>query len=106
MVPAQKVFQLGEEKPLGKDWQAVWQHLDMRRYAQVAPFKLQPVVILLDPASAAGGFTRAWTRLDAGIAVHQGYAFQWFSLAVALGAIYLLLGFRRASAGPGSGDER
>lgn len=58
-------------------------------------FPVQPVVILLDPRSPAGGFTRDWTRLDAGIAVHRGYAFQWFMLAATLLALYLFFGFRR-----------
>jgi surfeit locus 1 family protein len=54
-------------------------------------FPLQPIVILLDPDSSNGGFVRQWARLDAGIATHQGYAFQWFSLAAALAAIYILV---------------
>lgn len=95
-VPMKKVFMLAEPEPIGDDWQTVWQHLDMKRYSQAVPFPVQPAVILLDPASPAGGFTREWSRLDAGIAVHQGYAFQWFTLAVALLAIYFLLSRRNA----------
>ena len=95
-VPMEKVFMLAEPEPIGGDWQPVWQHLDMKRYSQAVPFPVQPVVVLLDSASPAGGFTREWSRLDTGIAVHQGYAFQWFTLAAALLAIYLLLSRRGA----------
>jgi len=96
-MPAEKVFMLAEPKPItSSSWQTVWQHLDMKRYAQAAPFPVQPVVILLDPESPAGGFTREWSRLDVGIAVHQGYAFQWFMLAAALLALYFFLGRRAA----------
>ncbi len=95
-VPATHFFRLAEEAPMSDDGQTVWQHLDLKRYAASVPFPLQPVVILLDSASPAGGFTREWRRLDTGIVVHQGYAFQWFALAAALLMIYLLLGRRAA----------
>ena len=79
-VPHEAGFRLGEtESPT----QPVWQHLDIERYARRLGAPLQPIVILLDARSDAGGFVREWTRLDAGIAVHQGYAFQWFALAAA-----------------------
>jgi surfeit locus 1 family protein len=93
-VPREKVFSLAEAAPLSGNWQTVWQHIDMRRYAEAAPFPVQPVVILLDADSPAGGLVRDWARLDAGIAVHKGYAFQWFTLAAALLAIYLFFNFR------------
>jgi surfeit locus 1 family protein len=72
--------------------------MEMTRYAAAVPFPVQPVVVLLDPDSA-GGFTRDWSRLDAGISVHQGYAFQWFMLAAALASIYLFMSLRRRGAG-------
>lgn len=87
-------FHLGGARPPGAGWQPVWQYMDSAEYARHAPFALQPVVILLDPASPAGGFTRHWARLDTGINTHRGYAFTWFSLAVALAAIYILVNFR------------
>jgi surfeit locus 1 family protein len=93
-VPAEQVFTLGPPEGSQSDWPPVWQHLDMSRYASLAPFAVQPVVVLLDPASPAGGLLREWSRLDAGIAVHQGYAFQWFTLAAALVGIYVYFGLR------------
>lgn len=93
-VPLAGGFHLGAARPPGAGWQPVWQYLDSAEYARQAPFALQPVVILLDPASPAGGFVRHWARLDAGIDTHRGYAFTWFSLAVALAAIYILVNTR------------
>lgn len=87
-------FRLGSARPAGSGWQPVWQYLDSAEYARHTPFLMQPAVILLDPASPAGGFVRQWARLDAGIHTHQGYAFTWFALAVALAAIYLLVNTR------------
>lgn len=95
IVPQTGGFHLGSARPPGNDWQPLWQYLDLPEYAQQAPFPLQPVVILLDPQSKAGGFARNWARLDTGIATHHGYAFTWFSLAVALAAIYILVNTRK-----------
>jgi surfeit locus 1 family protein len=95
-VPAEKYFTLAKPQP---GWQRVWQNMEMMRYTAAVPFPVQPVVVLLDPDSTAGGFTRDWSRLDAGISVHQGYAFQWFMLAAALASIYLFMSLRRRGAG-------
>jgi len=97
-VPAEKNFMLAKPEPFDRGWQLVWQNMDMARYRAAVPFPVQPVVVLLDPESSAGGFTRDWSRLDAGIAVHQGYAFQWFMLAVGLVVIYFFMSLRRDGA--------
>jgi surfeit locus 1 family protein len=94
-VPAERRFQLGTPPPIGRRWPTVWEYMDMARYAHAAPFPIQPVVVLLDPASAAGGYEREWARLDAGIAMHKGYAFQWFSFAVVLLTIYLFVNLKK-----------
>lgn len=83
-------FGLGEPSPLVADRPAVWQHLDIARYAAATRHALHPVVILLD-AQSGEGFVREWARLDTGIAVHQGYAFQWFMLAAAVLVLYVVL---------------
>jgi surfeit locus 1 family protein len=103
-VPAENVFTLGQPEPIGGRWRKVWQNLDMKHYQASVPFPVQPVVVLLDPKSPAGGFTREWARLDAGIAVHEGYAFQWFMMAAGLVVIYLFMGHRRARAAPPEED--
>ena len=95
-VPTEHTFMLSEPEPLTAGWQPLWQQLDLKRFADYVPYRIQPVVILLAPESDAGGFTREWARLDAGIAIHQGYAFQWFALAAALVMIYIVVGLRGA----------
>lgn len=95
-VPTERVFTLGELGPVQKSQPTLWPYLDLERYRKTVPFPVQPIIILLDPASDAGGFTREWNRLEAGIAVHQGYAFQWFALAAGMLVIYILLS-RRAN---------
>lgn len=99
--PSDKPFRLGAEAELRSDGQTLWQHMDLTRFAAGVRYPVQPVLVLLDPDSVAGGFTREWSRLDAGIAVHHGYAFQWFMLAATLLVIYLFLGWRRRDAPAG-----
>jgi surfeit locus 1 family protein len=94
-VPSENFFTLAKPDSLNRAWQLVWQHMDMKRYAATVPFPIQPVVVLLDPGSRASGFAREWNRLDTGIAVHQGYAFQWFMLAGATLVIYFFMSLRR-----------
>ncbi|HEX7043153.1 MAG TPA: SURF1 family protein [Burkholderiales bacterium] len=83
-------FLLGELDPLTRTPPTVWQQIDLERYAAQVDWPLQPIVILLDPASP-GGYVREWARLDAGIAVHWGYAFQWFALAATAVVVYGVL---------------
>jgi surfeit locus 1 family protein len=97
-LPSEKFFTLGNPEKTSQHWQTVWQNLDMHRYTTAVPYPVQPVIVLLDPESTAGGFIREWGRLDAGIAVHQGYAFQWFMLAATLLVIYLFSGLRAGRA--------
>jgi surfeit locus 1 family protein len=100
IVPAANRFTFGVPAPApGTNWEPVWPHLDIGRFSGFVNYPVQPIVILLDPSSDAGGYEREWARLDAGIKTHQSYAFQWFSLAVALVAVYLLTNVRKEDAG-------
>jgi surfeit locus 1 family protein len=92
IIPSDKAFTLGNAAPV-PGWQPVWPRLDMKRYAASVPFAVQPGVVLLDN-NAAGGYAREWSRLDAGINLHYGYAFQWFALATLAAVIAVLLGRR------------
>lgn len=92
-IPLERKYSLGMPTP-GPSWETVWPYMDMARYRAAVAQPLQPVVILLDPHSD-GGYVRQWARLDAGIATHQGYAFQWFALALALLTLYVFVNIRR-----------
>lgn len=95
VLPARPGLVLGELEPVSARRPAVWQYVDLGRYARSVPFPVQSVVLLLDPTSPAGGYERDWGRLDTGISIHLGYAFQWFSLAGALIVLYVVVNFRR-----------
>jgi len=97
-IPNKKIFTL-EDKNVSnqeiKNWQLVWQHLDMVQYQKVVPLKLLPVIIKLDAQSQAGGFVRNWQMPTERIATHLGYAYQWFGFAIAAMAIYLYMSIKR-----------
>ncbi len=95
MVPAERVFTLGDPAPASGAWEPLWQNMDIPRFKASVGYPLQPVVVLLDPNSPAGGFVREWSRLDAGIATHKAYAFQWFALAIALLTLYIVVNTRK-----------
>lgn len=96
-VPHAKVFRLAPAAKIKSGWQRVWQHMDMKRFAQAVNYPVQPIVVLLDSSSQAEGFVRQWKRLDTRITMHQGYAFQWFAMAFVLTGIYAFYTLRRFS---------
>jgi len=82
----------------------VWQQLDLARYTNAVGWPMQPIVVLLDP-QGPGGYLREWSRLDVGVAVHQGYAFQWFALAAAVIVLYGVLMVRAIRRVPWSSER-
>lgn len=101
-LPPDRFYSLEQPSELknGGAWQPVWQNLDMQRYRQAVDFEVLPLVIRLDEDSAAGGFLREWPRPDERIAMHVGYAWQWFGFATASLMIWLVTAFRKQT------DER
>lgn len=83
-------FTLGQLDPLSRTHVTVWQELDLARYAKKVDWPLQPILVLLDSQSP-GGYVREWARLDTGVAMHEGYAFQWFMLAGTTLVVYVVL---------------
>lgn len=87
-VPSSSYFTLQNEQEKAV-WNPVWQHLDITRLKRFVDFPLQPIVILLDEDSDAGGFLRKWPDFkDSWVERHNGYAFQWFALAATLLYLY------------------
>lgn len=96
-IPVKGGFQLGELPTITSPWQIVWPRLDIDHFQKLTGLQVQPAAILLEASSKAGGLIRNWKRLDAGIAVHHGYAFQWFSLALVLLVMFLFVSFKKKS---------
>ena len=93
--PLDKVFTLETEQALNADWQPLWQHIDLKRYQSLVPFEIKPYMVRLATESEAGGFVRDWPAPKNRIAVHLGYAYQWFGFALTLFVIYIVLNVKK-----------
>ena len=72
----------------------VWENLHLDRYRKVTGLTLQPLVVLQEN-NVKDGLLREWTRPDSGASRNLGYAFQWFSMALAILILYLVLNVKR-----------
>ncbi len=104
-LPANPAIKLGQMQP--DHWPQVVQHLDFSQLSDALGASVAPAVVLLD-ADQPDGATRAWTPTFGGFGPerHRGYAVQWFALAAALLALFLIYSLRLPSALPpdASGD--
>lgn len=95
--PPQRSFRLNQKLDDANHWPLRIQQIDLDQLAQLTGHTLYPVVVLL-AAHQPHGFIRSWqpsTQMTP--QMHQGYALQWFTLALATLIIYLLLSFHRKS---------
>ena len=103
LAPGGRYFEFQADDAAGKKSGAavepVWQHLNFKRYAETTRLALQP--FLIRQASASDdGLARAWERLDRGVDIHRGYAFQWYSLAALVLVLYVVLNLRSVDTAP------
>ena len=83
------------EKSSGK----VRQNLDIDGYTFETGLRLEPRVIEQHSA-LPDGLARDWVPHDSGAEKHQGYALQWYSLAVLAMVLVIVLSFRKIEAPP------
>ncbi|MEM7406075.1 MAG: SURF1 family protein [Pseudomonadota bacterium] len=96
--PATEQLLLGDAGYEQPEWPRVVQRLEPQKIATILSKAVKPYTLRLS-AEVAGGFSRDWP-IYYGITPerHQGYAFQWFSLAVALLTIYIVVNLKRIPA--------
>jgi surfeit locus 1 family protein len=85
-----RVFELSQQVSSGK----VWQNLTVDRYRSRFGLELQPVIVQ-QHSDTADGLIRDWPIPSVGIDRHRGYALQWFSIALAIFILYVVLNVRR-----------
>lgn len=95
VLPPEPGLRLGAAAPSGPGLPVLWQNLELGAIVARLQQPFQPVILLLDPDVAEGGYVRAWPRLETGVTTSQSYAFQWFTMAIALAAIYILVNTHR-----------
>lgn len=95
-IPSQNAFLLG---PAGYEfgaWPRVVQRVELATMEAQLGYSLLPYVVQLDPDEPRG-FVRQWQPyVGIGPERHRAYAFQWFSLAVALVIIYVAVNVQRS----------
>lgn len=89
-LPSGRYLELSKQTVAGK----VWENLDFQRMQAQLPQALAPLMVV-QLSDSDDGLMRRWQRPDVGLAMHIGYAFQWFALAVATVVIYGVLYVRR-----------
>jgi surfeit locus 1 family protein len=91
VAPTIKALSLSDEQVIDK----VWQNFDLDIYRLKSKLTLQPLLLLQQDNKIDDGLVRQWDKPESGSAKNLGYAFQWFSLAVATLLIYLVLNVKR-----------
>ena len=94
-LPREDLFVLGETGYDARGWPRVVQRVEIDAMQRVLGYPLASWIVQLDPA-APHGFLRAW-KVAPGLSPerHRGYAFQWFALATALLAIWVVVNLKR-----------
>lgn len=105
-LPAAKPPLWSDEYPVAVG--QVWQYLPIDDYAQQMGLKVLPLVLELAPDyenELEQTLVRQWAQIDdQWVAKHQGYAFQWFAMAVAflIACIVLIVRIFRKPSNPKS----
>ena len=90
------IMQLGTAGPLTPG--AIVQNIDPAQVASASGLPVQPFFIeQTDPAQAGDPLLRDWPAPALGVEKHQGYAFQWYALAVMALLFFVITGFRRGT---------
>lgn len=91
-----KVMQLGE--PAAVKPQAILQNLTPEQFGAASKLAVQPFFIeQTAPAAAGDTLARHWPAPALGVEKHQGYAFQWYALALMALLFFVFTGFKRGT---------
>ena len=96
---------LGDDIQTNKLWPRVVLAIILPRLASELNAALAPQIILLDPA-ATDGFVREWKIVQFGPERNYGYAFQWFTMAIVVLIIFIVLNTRRINHAADSGESQ
>lgn len=91
-----KVMQLGTPTVVAP--KAILQNVTPGEFAQASRLTVQPFFIEQGgPAPAGDKLVRNWPAPSLNVEKHQGYAFQWYALAVMALLFFVITGFRRGT---------
>ncbi len=93
VVPSTKKFFLMPDHP--EEQSKLWTRVDLPRFEKLIGHPVQPVVLQQTGGDAPDTLVRHWSPPQDRVAMHRGYAFQWFGMAAALLLFYLFASFRQ-----------
>ncbi len=95
----ESALQLADPPPVAERGR-IWQAVSLEDYAQWSGLDLQPFVLRESPGPD-DGFVRDWPQPGDDVSTHQGYALQWFLMALAVIAFWAWATWWRRPAGQG-----
>jgi len=91
-----KVYALGSENTnIDPNKPRIAQNFDLEGEAKLHGWQQAPFILRQEEMGIADGLLREWAPLTTGVDRHYAYAFQWFALAFAGFAFWLLSGLRQ-----------
>jgi cytochrome oxidase assembly protein ShyY1 len=88
-----RVMQLGTPAPLRP--QAIVQNVSVDEFAKASGMRLQPFFVeQTGPGTPGDALVRDWPAPALGVERNQGYAFQWYALALMAFLFFVITGFR------------
>ncbi len=88
------IMELGAAEPVKPG--AILQNIDPAQFARASDLDVQPFFVE-QSGPGADGLVRNWPAPSLGVEKHQGYAFQWYALAVMALLFFVMTGFRRGT---------
>jgi surfeit locus 1 family protein len=92
-VPDAKAFTLGHNTE-NLTWPQRIEKIDLNKMTDKLGYKFFSFIVLLN-SKEPYGFVRDWSPFNNNVAVHYGYAFQWFALATTLLIIFIVVNTHR-----------
>jgi surfeit locus 1 family protein len=91
------VMQLGTPPAVKRN--AILQNIEVAQVAGATGLSMQPFIVEQTGSSAEAGdnLVRDWPKPSLGVEKHQGYAFQWYGLAVTALLFFVFSGIRRGT---------
>ena len=96
--PSDKKFLLMTDP--GDERAKLWMQVDLPRIQKQLGVPVQPVVLLQHSGDAPDTLVRNWPPPQDRVAMHKGYALQWFGMAVALLVFFGFASLQRARPSP------
>jgi len=77
-----------------QQWPRVLQYIDMQELSELTGYKLYPMIVWMNDDTDYG-FNYQLPVMSLNSAKNTGYAFQWFSMSIALTIIYIVVNTKR-----------